>query len=162
MDIEDYTKLLEEKEWKEKRDAILKRDDYTCQKCGKRGFSYRAFIFSGYSEIDELMNGCTIDGQSVSTFLKSIEWKDKTYIPMQHFESKYVSGKRFIISFKDNADERSFLFAANDYPLHPSYIKYENNFLSELKYRMNLYHLKIKHYFRDIYLSKYQKLKRIK
>lgn len=126
MDIEEYIDLLKEKEWKEKRETILKRDDYTCQKCGKRGFSYRAFIFSGYSEIDELMNGCSIDGQSVSTFLKSIEWKDKTYIPMQHFESKHVSGKRFIISFKDNADERSFMFAANDYPLHPSYIKYEN------------------------------------
>ena len=38
MDIEDYTKLLKEKEWKEKRETILKRDDYTCQKCGKEGF----------------------------------------------------------------------------------------------------------------------------
>lgn len=41
MNIEEYAELLDRKEWKNKRESILKRDDYTCQKCGRRGFSFR-------------------------------------------------------------------------------------------------------------------------
>ena len=125
MNIEEYAQSLRSKEWQDKREAILKRDDYTCQKCGRRGFSYRSFKISGYSELDDLMKECSVDGQSISTFLKSVEWKDKTYIPMKDFETKYVKGKRWIVSFKDDSNERPFSFAADDYPIHPSYIKYE-------------------------------------
>ena len=125
MNLEEYAELLERKEWKDKRESILKRDDYTCQMCGRRGFSFRSFKISGYSELDELMKECSIDGQSISVFLKSIEWKDKTYIPMKDFETKYVKGKKWYVSFKDNSNKEPFSFAADDYPIHPSYIKYE-------------------------------------
>ena len=125
MNLEEYADLLKQKEWKDKRESILKRDDYTCQKCGRRGFSFRSFKISGYSELDELMKECSIDGQSISVFLKSIEWKDKTYIPMKDFETKYVKGKKWYVSFKDNSNKEPFSFAADDYPIHPSYIKYE-------------------------------------
>ena len=32
----EYSKLLTRPEWKEKRDVILKRDNYTCVKCGSK------------------------------------------------------------------------------------------------------------------------------
>lgn len=125
MNIEEYAQSLRSKKWQDKREAILKRDDYTCQKCGRRGFSYRSFKISGYSELDELMKECSINGQPISNFLKCIEWKDNIYTPMTDFEQKYVRGKRWIISFKDNKSKRSFSFVADDYPFHPSYVKYE-------------------------------------
>lgn len=153
MNIEEYAELLERKEWKDKRESILKRDDYTCQKCGRRGFSYRSFKISGYSELDELMKECSVDGQSISTFLKSVEWKDKTYIPMKDFETKYVKGKRWIVSFKDDSNERPFSFAADDYPIHPSYIKYEkqelNVWINDLHrdYTVDFYAFKLSGYY---------------
>ena len=153
MNIEEYAQSLRSKEWQDKREAILKRDDYTCQKCGRRGFSYRSFKISGYSELDELMKECSVDGQSISTFLKSVEWKDKTYIPMKDFETKYVKGKRWIVSFKDDSNERPFSFAADDYPIHPSYIKYEkhelNVWISDLRrdYTVDFYAFKLSGYY---------------
>lgn len=153
MNIEEYAELLERKEWKDKRESILKRDDYTCQKCGRRGFSYRSFKISGYSELDELMKECSVDGQSISTFLKSVEWKDKTYIPMKDLETKYVKGKRWIVSFKDDSNERPFSFAADDYPIHPSYIKYEkqelNVWINDLHrdYTVDFYAFKLSGYY---------------
>lgn len=65
MNIEEYAELLERKEWKNKRESILKRDDYTCQKCGRRGFSFRSFKISGYSELNNLMKGWTIEDAPV-------------------------------------------------------------------------------------------------
>ena len=153
MNAEKYAELLERNEWKEKRESILKRDDYTCQKCGRRGFSYRSFKISGYSELDELMKECSVDGQSISTFLKSVEWKDTTYIPMKDFETKYVKGKRWIVSFKDDSNERPFSFAADDYPIHPSYIKYEkqelNVWINDLHrdYSVDFYAFKLSGYY---------------
>ena len=153
MNIEEYAQSLRSKEWQDKREAILKRDDYTCQKCGRRGFSYRSFKISGYSELDELMKECSVDGQSISTFLKSVEWKDKTYIPMKDFETKYVKGKRWIVSFKDDSNEPSFSFAADDYPIHPSYIKYEkqelNVWINDLRrdYTVDFYAFKLSGYY---------------
>lgn len=153
MNIEEYAQSLRSKEWQDKREAILKRDDYTCQKCGRRGFSYRSFKISGYSELDELMKECSVDGQSISTFLKSVEWKDKTYIPMKDFETKYVKGKRWIVSFKDDSNEPSFSFATDDYPIHPSYIKYEkqelNVWINDLRrdYTVDFYAFKLSGYY---------------
>ena len=153
MNIEEYAQSLRSKEWQEKRETILKRDDYTCQTCGRRGFSYRSFKISGYSELDELMKECSVDGQSISTFLKSVEWKDKTYIPMKDFETKYVKGKRWIVSFKDDSNERPFSFAADDYPIHPSYIKYEkqelNVWINDLHrdYTVDFYAFKLSGYY---------------
>ena len=57
MNIEEYAELLDRKEWKDKRESILKRDDYTCQKCERRRFSFRPFKISGYSEFNDFMTG---------------------------------------------------------------------------------------------------------
>jgi len=73
MNIEEYAELLDRKEWKNKRESILKRDDYTCQKCGRRGFSFRSFKISGYSELNNLMKGWTIEDAPVVEYLKKIQ-----------------------------------------------------------------------------------------
>ena len=82
MNIEEYAELLERKEWKDKRESILKRDDYICQKCGRRGFSFRSFKISGYSELNDLMNGWRIEDIPVVEYFKNIEWKSSECIPM--------------------------------------------------------------------------------
>lgn len=160
MNIEEYAELLKTSEWKEKRESILKRDDYTCQKCGRRGFSYRSLKISGYAELDELMKECSINGQPISNFLKSIEWKDKVYTPMIIFEQKYVKRKRWIISFKDNKSKRPFSFVVDDYPLHPSYIKYEKEDLrvwhsgKEMNFPIDFYAFKLSGYYGNTYYLK--------
>ena len=89
MNIEEYVELLERKEWKDKRESILKRDNYTCQKCGRRRFSFRSFKISGYSEFNDFMKGWTIDDIPVVEYLKNIEWKDNEYLPMLSVEKKF-------------------------------------------------------------------------
>ena len=124
MNIEEYAELLERKKWKDKRESILKRDDYICQKCGRRGFSFRSFKISGYSELNDLMNGWTIEDIPVVEYFKNIEWKSSECIPMQFVEKKYYKNNRRLISFYTD-DKNSFSFITDDLLLHPYYIKYE-------------------------------------
>ena len=73
MNIEEYAELLIRKEWKDKRESILKRDNYTCQKCGRRGFSFRSFKISGYTELYDLMEEWTIKDIPVAEYLKNFD-----------------------------------------------------------------------------------------
>ena len=133
MDIEEYAELLESQEWKEKREQILKRDHYTCQLCGARGYTNSSFTISGYSEIDKLMQDCSIEEKPVSTFFKSIKWDDKSYAP-RDFSHRYVQGNRYLISLTDKDFPKPVLFAADDYPIYPAYNKY---IISNLTLRIN-------------------------
>ena len=130
MNIEEYAELLERKEWKNKRESILKRDDYTCQKCGRRGFSFRSFKISGYSELNNLMKGWTIEDAPVVEYLKKIEWEGDEYVPMLYVEKNYYRNNRKLISFYINdSDKNSFSFIIDDeshfYPCDIKCEKYE-------------------------------------
>lgn len=124
MNLEEYAELLERKEWKDKRESILKRDDYTCQKCGRRGFSFRSFKISGYSEFNDFMKGWTIDDIPVVEYLKNIEWKGNEYLPMLSVEKKFYKNNRRLISFNTD-DKNTYSFITDDLLLHPFYLKYE-------------------------------------
>lgn len=133
MDIEEYAELLKSKEWQEKRKQILQRDHYTCQLCGARGYTNSSFKISGYSEIDKLMQDCSIEEKPVSAFFKSIKWDDKSYAPTD-FSHHYVQGNRYLISLTDKDIPNSIQFVADDYPTHPAYNKYT---ISNLTLRIN-------------------------
>ena len=122
MNLEEYAELLERKEWKDKRESILKRDDYTCQKCGRRGFSFRSFKLSNYSELEELMCGWTIEDKSVIDFLKDIKWSSDEYISMSSFERKYIRLNRWLINFSDN-ENNTFSYVSDNSLLRPLYLK---------------------------------------
>lgn len=124
MNIEEYAELLETKEWQEKREAILKRDDYTCQKCGHRGFSFRSFKISGFRELEMLLEGWTVEGNSIVQYLKNIKWSIGKYTPMLSFERKYLRDSRWLISFKDNK-KNIFSYVSDNVLLPPSYLKCE-------------------------------------
>jgi len=51
-------------EYREWRTAVFERDDYTCQKCGKKGGELRAHHIDGYANNEELRvelsNGVTL------------------------------------------------------------------------------------------------------
>lgn len=129
MNIEEYAELLDRKEWKNKRESILKRDDYTCQKCGRRGFSFRSFKISGYSELNNLMKGWTIEDVPVVEYFKKIEWEGDEYFPMLSVEKKSYRNNRKLISFYINdSDKNKFSFIIDDEShFYPCYIKYEQN-----------------------------------
>ena len=103
MTTEEYAELLEREEWKDKRESILKRDNYTCQKCGRRGFSFRSFKISGYTELNDLMEEWTIKDISVAEYLKNIEWEGNEYLPMLSVENKYYKNNRKTY-YKPNGD----------------------------------------------------------
>lgn len=124
MNPEKYAELLERKEWKEKRESILKRNDYTCQKCGRRGFSFSSFKISGYSEFNNFMKGWTIDDIPVIEYLKNIEWKGYEYRPMLSVEKKFYKDNRRLISFNTD-DKNAYSFVTDDLLLHFFYLKYE-------------------------------------
>ena len=123
MNIEEYAQLLKNKEWEKKRESILKRDDYTCQKCGCRGFSFRSFKISNYSELEELMYGWTIEDKPVIDFLKDIKWSSDEYISMSIFERKHIRLNRWLINFSDN-ENNTFSYVSDNSLLH-SYLKEE-------------------------------------
>ena len=124
MNIEEYAQLLKSKEWKEKRESILKRDDYTCQKCRRRGFSYRSFKISGYSELNDLIKGWTIEDIPIVEYLKNIEWEGNEYLPMLSVEKKFYKNNRRLISFNTD-DKNTYSFITDDLLLYPFYLKYE-------------------------------------
>ena len=124
MTTEEYAELLEREEWKDKRESILKRDNYTCQKCGRRGFSFRSFKISGYTELNDLMEEWTIKDIPVAEYLKNIEWEGNEYLPMVSVENKYYKNNRKLVSFYTD-NKNSYSFITNDLLLHPYYIKYE-------------------------------------
>ena len=76
------------------------------------------------------------------------------------FEQKYVKRKRWIISFKDNKSKRPFSFVVDDYPLHPSYIKYEKEDLrvwhsgKEMNFPIDFYAFKLSGYYGNTYYLK--------
>lgn len=151
MNIEEYAQSLKSKEWQDKREAILKRDDYTCQKCGRRGFSFRSFKISGYSELNELMSQWTIEGISVVQYLKNIKWESNEYLPMLSVEKKYYNNRRLISFHTSNNEKNSYSFIMDDDSLfYPYYIKYEqkelkiDNINKESSFSINLIAFKLK------------------
>lgn len=71
-----YTDLLNQKEWTQKRTAILSRDRYTCQDCGQIGFhnGYESFIeAASIDEINNLLDGWHFNGMTFSDYCSNID-----------------------------------------------------------------------------------------
>jgi len=67
-------------DYKRWRETIFKRDDYTCQKCGKRGgvmHAHHLYKFSDYPELRyHIENGHTLCKQCHD----SLKWKERDYL----------------------------------------------------------------------------------
>jgi late competence protein required for DNA uptake (superfamily II DNA/RNA helicase) len=75
-----YDEMLQLDEWKAKRQEIIERDNYTCQRCGKK-------------KDDKLskLRGATISCKEIE--LNGIKKIDKTYIGTDIIEINFKSGK---------------------------------------------------------------------
>lgn len=68
-----YNDLLLQKEWFEKCNDILKRDQYRCQKCGCLGYHNSTFYeCQSAEELDRLLYGIKIDGRLISFFIDKV------------------------------------------------------------------------------------------
>lgn len=88
-----YAQLLTTIEWKEKRDEILKRDDYTCQVCKKPG-SEDFLLKNKYFAIGTNTNYFIekVDGKNILRSSPEIIFLDRKYI-MQIHHKVYILNK---------------------------------------------------------------------
>lgn len=69
-----YNELLKQKEWYNKCNIILNRDNYTCQDCGCRGFHNDTYyITDSIDEIDEIINGDILIGDTFSNLISQVK-----------------------------------------------------------------------------------------
>ena len=68
-----YSDLLLQKEWFEKCNDILKRDQYRCQKCGCLGYHNDSYYeCETAEELESILRWFTVDGSSISDGIGSV------------------------------------------------------------------------------------------
>lgn len=84
--MKSYKELLDTDEWKYFSHKVLKRDNFTCRICHRKGFQNGLFIpIATLSEALDMFEEYRFDGKEIKDVIENVKWK--TPCKKYHFES---------------------------------------------------------------------------